>query len=220
LITKPIDIVRALSAVAAFLFGKNRQVDSVGKVFFGIGNPGKRFNNTRHNVGFAALERFSCAVTDKRSRRGSTWKATLGLRENVSLALVMPNTFVNRCGEALVDCIEAMRCPLSSCLVIVDDYNLPMGTLRMRSRGSDGGHNGLKSIISYVGEDFPRLRIGIGPMPTGSNIVEFVLGKFNREETVQLQALFKNVDEAMMQFALNGIDAAMNKCNKLKSVSK
>jgi PTH1 family peptidyl-tRNA hydrolase len=137
----------------------------------------------------------------------------VGRRDGLKCAFVKPMTYVNRCGESLQAIVEKTRCPLESCLVIVDDYHLPLGMLRFRRSGSDGGHNGLKSIIEHVGTGFPRLRIGIGPIPGSIGAIEFVLGKFEEKESESLKNALQKVEKAMMVFALQGIDKAMNAFN-------
>jgi PTH1 family peptidyl-tRNA hydrolase len=206
--------VATVSAFIAFLCGRNRPVGPVEKVLFGIGNPGNRYKKTRHNAGFSAIDWFARSAINKTKFRRGKWEAILCKRESLSFALVKPKTYVNRCGESLVDCIELMQCPLSSCLVIVDDYHLPLGTIRIRPGGSDGGHNGLKSIIERVGTKFPRLRIGIGPLPDNTESIGFVLGSFNKNEQSILQNAMTKAEGAMLLFAQRGIDAAMNAFNE------
>ncbi len=196
------------------MLGRNRATGPVEKIFFGIGNPGRRYENTRHNAGFAAVEWFARKALSRTSCSRASWSAVICKRDDVSFALVKPKTYVNQCGEALVDCMKVFKCPLSACVVIVDDYHLPLGKLRIRPGGSDGGHNGLKSIIERVGTDFARLRIGIGPLPDSSDIVGFVLGRFSADETAVLHAVLEKAEEAMMFYARQGIDAAMNAYNR------
>ena len=98
-------------------------------------------------------------------------------------------------------------------MIIVDDYHLPLGTIRLRRGGSDGGHNGLKSIIENVGTNFPRLRIGVGPMPESVRAMKFVLGKFTAPEKALLKNALQKAEEAMITFALKGVDMAMNVFN-------
>jgi peptidyl-tRNA hydrolase, PTH1 family len=207
--------VRAFSAIIRLLVGEKTALGpgAVDRMFFGIGNPGPRYKNTRHNVGFAALDRVSSALNSLTKCRFDGSRVVLGRRDGLKCALVKPTTYVNRFGEALRAIIEKTRCPLDACLVVVDDYHLPLGTIRLRRGGSDGGHNGLKSIIENVGKDFPRLRIGVGPMPQSVRAMEFVLGKFTMQETGTLNAALQKAEEAMSAFALQGIDSAMNLFN-------
>ena len=139
-----------------------KQPPAAGLLVFGIGNPGFRFAKTRHNIGFMVIDRAAAML--KRTKKRHTADAALlfGMYEEKKVAFAKPMTFVNRCGASFAALQSALSLPLGSCLVIVDDYNLPLGAVRMRKGGSDGGHNGLASIIASVGEQFPRLRVGIG----------------------------------------------------------
>jgi PTH1 family peptidyl-tRNA hydrolase len=126
----------------------------------------------------------------------------------------MPKTFVNRSGEALALVKKAFSLDLPRCMVIADDLNLPIGSLRLRRSGSDGGHNGLKSIIQSVGEGFPRLRIGIGPVSEKEAVMDFVLGDFTKEQKESIGKTVCEAAEACRYFADNTIEKAMNKYNK------
>ncbi|HEX3019413.1 MAG TPA: aminoacyl-tRNA hydrolase, partial [Chitinispirillaceae bacterium] len=125
-----------------------------------------------------------------------------------------PRTLMNRSGAAVDSLIKRFHVNSMSTLVVVDDFNLPLGKIRLRKNGTHGGHNGLKSVISYIGTDFPRLRIGIGPLPMNTDIIEFVLGNFSAHEDLEVQKAVDNAVEASMQFTKISIDAAMNKFNK------
>jgi PTH1 family peptidyl-tRNA hydrolase len=206
--------VAFFSSLFAALFGKNHPIGVAEKVFFGIGNPGRRYQNTRHNAGFLALDRFSSQTSPSETYRKESWEAVYCNLEGISIALVKPKTYVNRCGEALADFIKRAGCQISACLVVVDDYHLPLGKIRIRPGGSDGGHNGLKSIISAVGPEFPRLRIGVGPIPAGGESVPFVLGEFAPDETALLQTTLTKTSDAMLMFARQGIEKAMNTYNR------
>ena len=204
-----------LSAIFSLLGGKKKTLcpGAVDKIFFGIGNPGVQYKNTRHNVGFAALSRMSRSLNELSKCRIDSSEVVVGRRDGIKCALVKPMTYVNQCGVALHAIIEMTNCTLDSCLVIVDDYHLPLGTLRLRRSGSDGGHNGLKSIIEHVGNAFPRLRIGIGPIRGPDSAMEFVLGKFDAKEAALLKNTLQKAEDAMMAFAVQGIDKAMNAFN-------
>lgn len=121
---------------------------------------------------------------------------------------------MNRSGAAADKLIKKFSVGSSSVLVLVDDFNIPLGRIRIRKDGTHGGHNGLKSIISYIGTDFPRLRIGIGPLPQNTDIIEFVLGNFTAQEEGELQSIIEKAVEASVFFTNNSIDAIMNKFNK------
>ena len=203
-----------LSALFNFFRGPKIPLCSVERIFFGIGNPGSRYADTRHNVGCMVIDQMSRLLTGVSKYRGAAWSMEVGCREGKTIALVKPKTYVNLSGGAFADAVNKVKCPLASCCVIVDDYHLPLGTIRLRPKGADGGHNGLKSIIERVGEGFPRLRIGIGPLPEGAASVDFVLGLFSAEEEAALDDVLKKAEEALMLFTSSGIDAAMNRYNK------
>jgi peptidyl-tRNA hydrolase, PTH1 family len=203
----------AFAAFLLSLFRRNRPVGRVEKILFGIGNPGGAYADTRHNAGFSAIDWLEEKVAAPARHSDPAWEATVCTWESMRVALVKPKTYVNRCGAALVACLERMQCPLSSCLVIVDDYHLPLGTIRIRPGGSDGGHNGLKSIIERVGTAFPRLRIGIGPLPGTVDSVQFVLGRFTADEKALLKVSLARAEKAALLFAQRGVDAAMNAYN-------
>ena len=150
----------------------------------GLGNPGRRYARTRHNAGFI--------VVDELARRlgvEAGWKTKDGARQIVDrthgVVLVEPQTFMNDSGEPTVRIAAWHKVPPPQILVVVDDLDLPFGKLRMRERGSSGGHNGLKSLIAHFGEDFPRLRIGIG-RDSGGEAIDRVLGAFAPDEESQL----------------------------------
>jgi PTH1 family peptidyl-tRNA hydrolase len=207
--------VTFLSAIFNLFRGKKVALEAVAvdKIFFGIGNPGPQYKNTRHNIGFAAIDRMSRSLSAVSKYRIGGGDVAVCRCEGLKCAFVKPLTYVNQCGSALQAIVEKTRCPLESCLVIVDDYHLPLGTLRLRRGGSDGGHNGLKSIIERVGTAFPRLRIGIGPIPGSQGSIEFVLGKFEEKESTLVQNALQKAEAAMMMFALQGIDTAMSAIN-------
>ena len=180
---------------------------------FGIGNTGSTYANTRHNVGFMVVDRCHSRCRDIRKSATGHADIAAGDFSGKKVAFVKPITFVNRCGRAFKSSVEAFGVPLGSCLVVVDDYNLSLGSMRFRSGGSDGGHNGLKSIIEAVGLEFPRLRIGIGPLPQGTSPVDFVLGTFTREDEQVLSPVLDRVVEGIAVFLNEGIEKAMMSFN-------
>ena len=160
------------------------------QLLVGLGNPGSKYESTRHNIGFMALQRL--AFQDSASFRlnkklfGQLADISNGLKKR---RLLMPNTFMNESGRSIYAAMQWFDLDISQILIIVDDMDLPLGKLRFRQEGSSGGHNGLKSIISKLGrKDFCRLRIGIGP-PSGiaqerkDQTVSHVLGRFTKEES-------------------------------------
>jgi len=206
--------VRLFSFLIDFFNGPKVPLHRVERIFFGIGNPGSQYADTRHNVGFAVLDSIASSLKNISKYRGGSWNMLIGSREGIVIALVKPTTFVNLSGKAFSDVLAKTGLSLHCCVVIVDDYHLPLGAIRLRPKGSDGGHNGLKSIIERSGEGFARLRVGIGPLPAGMPSVEFVLGKFTPQEIPAVAETLQKSEEALMHIAVQGIDSAMNRFNK------
>jgi len=206
-----------------FFFAQKKlgYTEEISCIVFGIGNTGKEYINTRHNVGFCVidtlLKKFSII-------KSGTWCKSevfiCPLKDGKKAALVKPQTFVNRSGFAIKELLKLYKIPLSSCLVVVDDFNLHLGVLRIRCEGTHGGHNGLLSIINEMGTDFPRVRIGIGPLPPGKNVKDFVLSSFEQQEIEEKSNAIKKAAEAVELFCEKGIEAAMNAYNSKKQEKK
>ncbi len=182
---------------------------------FGLGNPGKKYARTRHNAGFlvadALAERHGW---DFKQGRGDFVQAD-GLLNGHRVFVIKPLTFMNNSGLAVRQAVDFFKQDLSHILVIVDDFQIPLGALRLRKSGSDGGHNGLASIISLLGtKQFPRLRIGIGPDHPIDNWVSFVLSEFNRAEWEILEKIIPMAADAVEVVVKEGIDRAMNRYNR------
>lgn len=211
---------RWLSGMAFFSFLWKRKAaaalpPTAGVLFFGLGNPGQRYFHTRHNIGFRVADALAFEFKNKvaGNRAESDYFAGM-LFESMPSFVVKPRTFMNRSGAAVESISNDFHCPTEKLLVIVDDYHLPLGTMRARRGGSDGGHNGLKSIIERIGENFPRLRVGIGPLPPGSQAIDFVLEPFSRAEEGILQQVIPRAVEACKLFARSGIELVMNTYNR------
>lgn len=129
------------------------------------------------------------------------------------VAVIRPLTFMNRSGEVVSDVLKRNVSTDVKIIVVVDDFNIPLGTMRARKGGSHGGHNGLKSIIGHIGSEFPRLRIGIGPLPEKSSVIDFVLGNFTNEEEQKLTTILNEAKMALTLFTDQNIDAVMRNCN-------
>lgn len=183
------------------------------KLIVGLGNPGREYQGTRHNVGFEAIDRLARKHgIQVRSRRN---RALVGEGEiqGERVVLAKPQTFMNLSGEAVSGLARRYRVDPSEIIVITDDVNLPLARLRIRQRGSAGGHKGLASIIRSLGtEDFARIRIGVGS-PTGQDMVDYVLGKFGREEREAARAAVERAAEAVELILREGIESAMNVFN-------
>jgi PTH1 family peptidyl-tRNA hydrolase len=175
----------------------------------GLGNPGREYADTRHNVGFLVLDRLAArdGATWTRERRWKTDLARAG-----SLQLCKPLTFMNLSGDAIQSVASFHKIPPAEILIVIDDLALPLGTLRLRPSGSSGGHNGLQSIIDRLGTPaIPRLRIGIGSAAAGT--VEHVLGRFTLAEREPLEQSLTRAVEAIDCAQSRGLDAAMNAFN-------
>jgi PTH1 family peptidyl-tRNA hydrolase len=180
----------------------------------GLGNPGNAYRGTRHNTGEQAARRFLEDLKGTRSRSLDSGELHLGRFGGDDLLVFVPGSFMNASGEAVRRLREETEVPLQALLVAVDDLYLPFGALRFRRRGGDGGHNGLTSIVEALGSDgFPRLRIGIGPLPPGTKMEEFVLGAFTPEEQSSLPDVLRRAAGAIGCFLEEGITVAMNRYN-------
>ena len=182
----------------------------------GLGNPGFEYDDTRHNVGFMVLDRLS-------TRLNSLWKPGRGeyliSRAAISdkeLFLIKPLTFMNKSGIAVREALETFSAPISNLVVVLDDFWFDVGTIRVRARGSDGGHNGLASIVYHLNsEEFARVRCGIRSeaMPPKSEMAEFVLSPFDDDEKERVKAMITNAGDAVTEFTLYGIERTMNRFN-------
>jgi len=184
------------------------------KVVVGIGNPGKEYLGTRHNAGFEVVERVASrsALSFERDKRLDAGVAR-GRLGGEDVWLVEPHTYVNRSGQVVSRIAREREVAPTDVLVVVDDYNLPLGALRLRAQGSAGGHNGMRSIIDHLGtEEFPRLRIGIGTPPPGL-AVDFVLTRFRPSERDAMEEAFDRGADCVEDWVSSGTEAAMNKHN-------
>jgi peptidyl-tRNA hydrolase, PTH1 family len=180
----------------------------------GLGNPGTQYADTRHNVGFMVVDAF--ATTERIDLAPSTrWCCELGKWGDILLA--KPLTHMNRSGQAIAALTRYFKIAPEELLVVVDDVALPLGRLRFRPSGSDGGHNGLRSVVDQLGEMFQRLRIGIGAAPGAEEMVDHVLGTFApAEEKIVREAIQRSV-EAIKHVAEHGITSAMNIYNRAET---
>jgi PTH1 family peptidyl-tRNA hydrolase len=181
----------------------------------GLGNPGAEYTSTRHNAGYMVLDAFAKAsnVVFADRRYGYVCETTLRGRK---LTLLKPTTYMNLSGNAVRYWLNKENIDESHMLVVVDDLSLPLGTLRLKASGSAGTHNGLGHIQQLIGQQYPRLRLGIGnDFPRGAQ-VDFVLGAFTDEEQTVLQPVIETAVEIIKSFVLAGIDITMNQYNKKK----
>ena len=181
----------------------------------GLGNPGKRYAFTRHNAGFLCLDYFAQEKNVKIDRL--KFKSLLGeVRLSGKRCLLMkPQTFMNLSGEAVRDAAQFYKLPPERILVLFDDVSLDPGRLRIRRKGTDGGHNGIKNIIYHLGADtFPRIKIGIGEKPHPDyDLADWVTSPFSKEELQTLQTVAERCAEAIELIVDDRIDDAMSRCN-------
>jgi len=183
------------------------------KVVVGIGNPGKRYEGTRHNLGFRVIDLLAARHAIAISRRRFDALAGDGLIDGHRVLLVKPQTFVNLSGSAVAPLMRWHKCTTDDLLVVTDDLNLELGSLRIRRKGSSGGHNGVQSVIDCLGtKDFARVRIGIG-RGQSPDPVAHVLGRFGRDEQPVAETAIDKAADAVDQWVRDGIDAAMNRLN-------
>lgn len=178
------------------------------KAIIGLGNPGNNYVLTRHNIGFMVIERLAQRFDLSFKKDAMVSGVVAQHKGDNPMMLVMPTTFMNESGLSIKQVVGTRNIPLDNLLVITDDFNLPFGQLRLRSKGRDGGHNGLKSIIQHIGADiFPRLRMGIG-RPQG-DVTRYVLGRFSKEEQSSLVDFVDRASDCSELWLTQGVDKAM-----------
>jgi PTH1 family peptidyl-tRNA hydrolase len=188
------------------------------KAIVGLGNPGPKYAGTRHNVGFAVIDEmarrasvgFEPAPADAliaRVRHG----AGEGRPDDVLLA--KPLTFMNASGQAIGELLRYFKIDVADLLVVVDEVQLPLGKVRARARGSAGGHNGLKSVVQHIGDEFARLRLGVGRGDSRRDLADHVLAKFEKDEAEDVARMIERATDASEIFVTAGIAAVMNQFN-------
>ncbi|MFQ5863978.1 MAG: aminoacyl-tRNA hydrolase [bacterium] len=179
----------------------------------GLGNPGTKYKLTRHNIGFLIIDKISEILKSPLTVGKGDYLISKTSYHEKDVILSKPLTFMNRSGLAVLDLTRRFHIPLKNLLIILDDFNLPFGKLRLRFEGSDGGHNGLASVIYELeSEAFPRLRVGIGRTNI-ADPVDFVLSNFDAQETKEIDAIIDNAAKAALDFVAEGIEKTMNKYN-------
>lgn len=182
-------------------------------VFAGLGNPGVRYDSTRHNIGFEVIDQFARAHGI--SVRKVKHKALLGEgRVNgVPVVLVKPQTYMNLSGESLQSVMNFYKIPVTNLVVIYDDIDLDTGVMRIRQQGGAGTHNGMRSILAHLGtQNFPRVRMGVGK-PTQGELADYVLGRFRPEEIRLMEKAILTAVEALDAVICDGVQKAMNQFN-------
>lgn len=183
-------------------------------IFAGLGNPGRKYEWTRHNVGFLCIDYVSLLYNIP--VRKLKFKALIGegTIEGEKVLLVKPQTYMNNSGESIKEIVDYYGLSTDRLVVIYNDIDLDLGTIRIRPRGSAGTHNGMRSILYHLeSEDFPRIRIGIGKPESGQDLVSFVLGRLNDEEQEIMAETIKRAGMAVREIIVSGVEAAMSRYN-------
>ncbi len=187
-------------------------------VIIGLGNPGKKYENTRHNAGFIAIDalasKYGISITEKKHKA----LCGTGIIEGVKVLLVKPQTFMNLSGESVREVMDFYKLdPEEDMMVIYDDISLAPGNIRIRKKGSAGGHNGIKSLIAHAGtQNFMRIKVGVGEKPSGWDLADYVLGHFSEEDQTKLKEVMPDIIGATVLMSQGDVDKAMNDYNAKK----
>ena len=181
----------------------------------GLGNQTREYEKTRHNVGFEAIDiladKAGTTVTEKK-HKALYGKGYIGGQKVI---LAKPQTYMNLSGESIREIADFYKIEPENIIILCDDINLSEGQLRIRLKGSAGGHNGLKNIISHLGtQEFPRIRIGVGEKPRGMDLADYVLGRFPKEQQAVMEEAYRDAADAACMMIEEGADAAMNHYNR------
>lgn len=184
------------------------------RLVVGLGNPGPKYADTRHNVGYRVIEALADRLRVSSFSREHDAQVAWTQYKNQKIGLARPLTFMNRSGEAVAPLCEYNNLSPSALLVVVDDLDLPVGTIRLRPKGSSGGHNGLENVAQHLGTtQFPRLRIGIGSDFDAGEQVDYVLAPFTPEQEPHIQEAVEDAVEATLTTVREDLDTAMNRFN-------
>ena len=188
------------------------------RVIIGLGNPTREYQATRHNIGFDAVTRLSDDYQIALDFKKHKALCGRGYIAGEKVILVQPQTYMNLSGESVAELIDYYKLSKEDIIVIYDDISLEVGRLRLRKRGSAGGHNGIKNIIAHLGTDeFYRIRIGVGDKPKNWDLADYVLARFKPEEQETIRDTLGLVSKACEMIINDGMDAAMNLFNKRES---
>lgn len=191
------------------------------KLIVGLGNPGREYEKTRHNLGFVCLNHFARTHGIRLDKKRGGARTGAGDLAGVPVVLARPQTYMNRSGQAVSRLIRSLSIPTENLIVIYDEMDLPLGKIRIRGGGGSGGHNGIKSLAAELGsQDFLRVRVGIGRPPGGqglteadAGVIDYLLSDFTPEEMEAINGVLPLVSEAVACLIEEGLTAAMNKYN-------
>ena len=187
-------------------------------IIAGLGNPDRKYAGTRHNIGFDVITYLSDKYDISLSKTGFKSKLGQGFIDGEKVLLMKPQTYMNLSGEAVGEAVNFYKADAASELIIVqDDIDLEPGNIRIRSKGSAGGHNGIKSVISHIGgNEFVRIKVGVGGKPEGWDLADHVLSGFDRDTEPLIRKVIEKAGEAIVTVMKEGAEAAMNKYNGMK----
>lgn len=192
-----------------------RQTEPIDRLIVGIGNPGPEYLQTRHNVGFRVVNLLAKQIGVKKEEAKFKGVFAVAKLEGLIVGLLKPLTYVNLSGQSVREAVNRLNLTTEQILVVLDDAQLPLGKLRLRAKGSSGGHKGLQSIIDALQtENIPRLRIGIGSPPEGIDMATYVLSPFEPEEEMVIAKVIETAAEAAKVWAKEGIEVAMQQFNR------
>jgi len=195
---------------------KGNDKKSAGRILIvGLGNPGREYAQNRHNIGFMTISRLAEGNNIDLGRVQQRSIIGTGRISGQDVLLAKPQTYMNRSGEAVGGLSRFYKIDPQNILIVYDELDLPFGSLRLRQKGGAGGHNGMKSVIQHLGNDFPRLRLGIGRPPGQMDPAGFVLQDFRNGELPILEELLADACMAVESFLVDGIDLAMTRHNKI-----
>jgi PTH1 family peptidyl-tRNA hydrolase len=182
----------------------------------GLGNPGLQYEETRHNVGFKTVDILAGQLNIDIAKKKFRTLIGEGIVNTEKVILIKPQTYMNLSGESIIEAIKWYKVPLSNLIIIYDDIDLPVGKIRIKSKGGPGTHNGMRSIVGYLGsEEFPRVRVGIGtPLIKEYALADYVLGRFSETEKPEILIGLKNAAEAVKMIIERDINISMNKYNR------
>lgn len=201
--------------------GNKPESDSIAEIFMlvGLGNPGRDYRETRHNIGFKTIDAYAALYGIKLNKVQNKAITGSGRVADARVILVKPQTYMNLSGQAVASLVRYYKIPLEHLIVVHDDVDLPFTTIRMRPGGGSAGQKGIASIIKMVGtQDFARLRMGIGRPPGQMDAADYVLQTFSRSETDQLPAFLQRSVEALDCYITDGLETAMNRFNSSDQV--
>ena len=186
-------------------------------IIAGLGNPTKEYDKTRHNVGFSVMDVLADRYNIDISERKHKALCGRGAIEGQKVVLMKPQTFMNLSGESIRAAVDFYKVDPENIIIVYDDVSLEPGQLRIRLKGSAGGHNGIKNIIAHLGtQEFPRIKVGVGAKPPRMDLADYVLSRFSQGEQKLMDEAFREAAEAAVMMMTDGADRAMNHYNTMK----